>query len=505
MPYPRSRRSIPSIVKALCLVFLAAVVLLIAVVARPISHLGQAAWRDRDDLRPIPPGQVDDASQLNRTVMTIRRISGDMPIAQQQLIQSLKDAKTQGKRVTIAGARHTMGGQTIYKNGLSLDLAPFNQMALNAKTGILTVQSGARWSTVIPYLNQRGYSVAVMQSNNDFSVGGTMNANAHGWQHDRPPFASTVERFRLMLADGRIVHCSRQDNAELFSLVLGGYGLFGIILDVELKVVPNELYSARRSVVSSREYVATYRQQISPDVGMAYGRLSIAPDQFLREAILTRYHTITPKPNAGLDQDLPETPWQLGIARTVFRGSIGNDYGKQLRWQLEKQSGGEAGAQVPRNQILNRSSKLFANRQASTTEILHEYFIPPESLEQFLEKCRAIIPNHRVDLLNVTIRNVYEDQDSFLRYADRELFGLVMLFHQQRTIADDQVMESLSQALVEAALSVGGRYYLPYRLHSTPEQFHRAYPQARRFFELKRRYDPTELFQNQFYVKYGKS
>jgi FAD/FMN-containing dehydrogenase len=386
MTDPRSRRSIPSIVKALCLVLLAAAVLLIAVVARPISHLAQAAWRDRDDRRPIPPGQIDDASQLNRTVMTLRRISGDMPIAQQQLIQSLKDAKTQGKRVTIAGARHTMGGQTIYKNGLSLDLAQFNQMALDVKTGILTVQSGARWSTVIPYLNQRGYSVAVMQSNNDFSVGGTMNANAHGWQHDRPPFASTVERFRLMLADGRIVQCSRQDNTELFSLVLGGYGLFGIILDVELKVVPNELYSAQRSVVSSREYAATYRQQISPDVGMAYGRLSISPDQFLQETILTRYHTITPKPNAVLGQDLSETPGQFGLARTVFRGSVGDDYGKQLRWQLEKRSGGEAGAQVPRNQILNRSSKLFADRQASTTEILHEYFIPPESLEQFLEK-----------------------------------------------------------------------------------------------------------------------
>jgi len=45
---------------------------------------------------------------------------------------------------------------------------------------------------------------------------------------------------------------------------------------------------------------------------------------------------------------------------------------------------------------------------------------------------------------------------------------------------------------------------LPYRLHATPEQFARAYPQSKQFFELKRKYDPEELFQNQFYVKYGK-
>jgi hypothetical protein len=46
---------------------------------------------------------------------------------------------------------------------------------------------------------------------------------------------------------------------------------------------------------------------------------------------------------------------------------------------------------------------------------------------------------------------------------------------------------------------------LPYRLHATPEQFRRAYPQAEEFFALKRKYDPEELFQNQFYRKYGVS
>ncbi len=505
MPYPRSKRSIPSIVKAFGVILFAATTILIAIVARPAAHLAQVAWNDRDETQPIPPGQIDDASRLNRTAMTIRPISGSLAIAQQQLSQALKEANAQGKRVTIAGARHTMGGQTIYPNGIALDMAQFKQMALNTQTGILTVQSGARWSEVIPYLNRQGYSVAVMQSNNDFSVGGTMNANAHGWQQDRPPFASTVERFRLMLADGQIVQCSRQENAELFSLVLGGYGLFGVILDVELTVVPNELYSAQRSIIASRDYTTTYQQQVSPEIGMAYGRLSIEPDRFLREAILTRYRKLATDPRDTLKSDLPKPAWQFNLARSVFRGSVGSDYGKQLRWQLEKHSGGEAGAQVSRNQILNRSSKLFANRNQTTTEILHEYFIPPQSLEQFLEKCRAIIPNHRVDLLNVTVRNVYEDHDSFLRYADRELFGLVMLFHQQRTTADDQIMQGLAQALVEAALSVGGRYYLPYRLHATPDQFHHAYPQARRFFELKRRYDPSELFQNQFYIKYGKS
>ncbi len=102
-------------------------------------------------------------------------------------------------------------------------------------------------------------------------------------------------------------------------------------------------------------------------------------------------------------------------------------------------------------------------------------------------------------------QTIYPDRDTFLRYADREMFGLVMLFHQQRDAASDAKMQDLTQSLIEAALQVGGRYYLPYRLHATPDQFNRAYPQATEFFQLKRQYDPMEVFQNYLYIKYGKS
>ena len=64
-------------------------------------------------------------------------------------------------------------------------------------------------------------------------------------------------------------------------------------------------------------------------------------------------------------------------------------------------------------------------------------------------------------------------------------------------------MQTMTRELVDAVLEADGRYYLPYRLHPTAAQFRRAYPQADAFFNLKRRYDPQELFQNEFYQKYG--
>jgi FAD/FMN-containing dehydrogenase len=498
MPRKLHFASIRDRIKAVLLIFIAATTISLTVIAQPAFHLIKTAWSDRDEILPLPLGTIDDASRLNQSAMKVVKISGNLTTATAQLKNTLQEAKRQGKKVTIAGVRHTMGGQTLFPYGISLDMTQFSQMQLNPTNGVLTVQSGATWSKVIPYLNQQGHSVAVMQSNNDFSVGGTLSANAHGWQHDRPPFASTVESFSLMLADGTVVRCSRQENQELFSLVLGGYGLFGIILEVNLKVVPNELYTAQRTVIPSRDYIKTYRSKVVADTGITYGRLSIAPDSFLQEAILTVYQKIPTNP-----RELPPLEnSESDFARTVFRGSVGNEYGKNLRWQLEKFSGGEAGDKLSRNQILNRPSLLFENHKQAETDILHEYFIPPESLEPFLEKCRQIIPAHGADLLNVTVRNVYPDSDVFLRYADREMFGLVMLFHQQRTATDEAKMKALTQALVEAALAVEGRYYLPYRLHATPEQFRRAYPQATDFFQLKRKYDSNEIFQNGFYTQY---
>jgi FAD/FMN-containing dehydrogenase len=126
-------------------------------------------------------------------------------------------------------------------------------------------------------------------------------------------------------------------------------------------------------------------------------------------------------------------------------------------------------------------------------------------LNDFLRRVREVVPRHGGDLLNVTIRNVYRDDDTFLRYADRDMFAPVMLFNQPRTAAGESTMQELTRDLIDAARDCNGRYYLPYRLHATEQQFQQAYPQAARFFELKRHYDPDEIFQNQFYLRYRAS
>ncbi|HYE59170.1 MAG TPA: hypothetical protein VD948_11720, partial [Rhodothermales bacterium] len=239
-----------------------------------------------------------------------------------------------------------------------------------------------------------------------------------------------------------------------------------------------------------------------PDVAMAYGRLSVHPKTFLDEAILTVFHR---RPARNGRVPALKQPIFVPITRAIFRRSANSDRGKAQRWWVETFVSRFSGLTAfSRNQLLNTSVDVYANHDTTRTDILHEYFVPPAHVGAFASGLRWIVRRHGADLMNVTVRNVYPDRDSFLRYAREELFGFVILFNQPRTAEGDRAMAAMTRDLVDMVLGLGGTYYLPYRLHATREQFRRAYPQAEAFFTLKRRYDPDELFQNQFYLTYGK-
>lgn len=488
--------------RRILLILAACLALLAAGLVRPAYHLLSTALRDAHELEELSAGYVDDASRLNQTeVAEVWQIPVDKDDPEGQIALLLVRAKAEGRRVSIAGARHSMGGHTIYPGGIVVDMLPWNQMELDESREILWVQAGAIWEEVIEYLDQHDRSVAVMQSNNSFSTGGSISVNCHGWQYGQPPIASTVESFRLVQADGTVVRCSRTETPELFSLALGGYGLFGIILDMELRIVPNEPYRLEQYLVPIGQSLETFDRQIKehPDVQMVYARMSIAADNLFREVLVNAFF----REASGEIPPLSK-PGMAELRRSVFRGSAESDYGKKLRWNAETRLQPlVAGRIFSRNQLLNESAEVFQNRSAATTDVLHEYFVPREHVARYVDAMRRIIAKHDPNLLNVTIRAVDEDEDTFLRYADQPMLAFVMLFVQERTRAGEARMQSLTRELIDVAIEHGGRYYLPYRLHATPAQFFRAYPQAHEFFESKRRYDPDELFQNQFYIKYG--
>lgn len=175
---------------------------------------------------------LDDASQLSPTpVWKHEAISAPArPEALQQMLAQLRSAASEGRPVIASAARHSMGGQAIAKDGLTITL---EQEALTAEPEARTykVGGGTRWSQVIRTLDPIGFSPAVMQSNHDFGVAATFAVNAHGWAVPWPGCGSTVQS-RMLAASGEEIECSRTINPETFSAATGGYGLLGIITEL---------------------------------------------------------------------------------------------------------------------------------------------------------------------------------------------------------------------------------------------------------------------------------
>ncbi|MGJ8652324.1 MAG: FAD-binding oxidoreductase [Opitutaceae bacterium] len=477
-----------------------------AFMGRLTFHLTHTALTDVPMSVPLPPGFIDDASRLNLTrVQSIVPIAERVEEAEQQLVQLIQQARQTNQKVAMAGAQHTMGGHTITLDGIIIDTKTFNQMTLDASTQTLQVQSGATWAQVIQYLDAKGFSVQVMQSYNDFCVGGTLSANAHGWQVNHPPIASTVQSFRILLASGEIKNCSRTENAELFSLALGGYGAFGIILDVQLRVIRNTSYHSERCILAPEAFAQHFATQIDekPEVDLFFARLSIETGDFLNEVMVYTFNK-SADPVRRLDQMPPHSAKMERLKRLIIRGSVDSRFGKWVRWESEKFLSEQMGqTSFTRNELLQEGANTIQHYSEKSTSILHEYFVPYAKFNDFVLSLRRIIPQYEVDLLNVTIRDVKTDEDSFLKYAQGPRFAFVLLFEQNRTLAAEQQMQEVTQALIDAALSLEGSYYLPYRLHATNAQFEQSYPMAKDFFQLKEKYDPDSIFENRFLQKYS--
>jgi FAD/FMN-containing dehydrogenase len=438
-------------------------------------------------------GYVNDASCLNRTpVFGIVRIKSAEDVS-----KALKFARDNHLTITAAGMRHSMGGQSFSNNGLVLDMRGFNRLKLDREHKILTAESGATWEQIQKFLDPQGLSLQAMQSINIFTVGGAVSVNAHGIAHRPGPLASTIKSFRIMLDNGEIKTASPTENPELFSMVVGGYGLFGVLLDVELQLVENEVYELKTDYIDYRDFPDYYRQNIAgkDGIGLVFGRLSISPTSYLRETAIHKYS------KTKFSGPVPEMhpPRENWVPRAVINFSKTGGFGRWLRWTLEKHLEPHLHPCISRNEALNQPEPCLVTRNQEMydampylknrlrdTDILQEYFIPPEHMPEFVDGLRSIVKRNGANLLNVTIRIVHKDTITALPYAREDMFAFVLYFNQKLNEKESMVLQKTTADLVDEAISLNGTYYLPYQLYYSPEQLRRAYPEVDRFFRRER-------------------
>jgi FAD/FMN-containing dehydrogenase len=378
----------------------------------------------------------------------------------------------------------------------------------------VTVGSGATWHDIQNAIHPR-FAVKAMQSTDIFTVGGSISVNAHGMDHQAGAIRNSIQSLRVMLADGRVETVSRTENAELFDLVVGGYGLFGVILSAELDVVPNAIYRSERELIPTSALPDRLTRIIAdPSIGLMYTHISTAPGSLLDEALIYTYHHTD---ETGAERAALTEVGSVKMRRLTVNLAKRSTAFRSFKWWAEKNlehraevctvtraqamKDGEA-CLVSRNDPMHDSVPYLRNAMKNDTDILQEYFIPRDRLLPFIDGLRDIVRQHDANLLNASVR-VVGKEDNRLTYAPAPAYSVVLYFNQRTDVEGNARMAKLTSALIDLTQAQSGRFFLPYQLYYSPQQLIAAYPEVRDVFAAKRRWDPDGMFSNTWYERYA--
>lgn len=412
--------------------------------------------------------------------------------------------------VSIAGGRHSMGGQQFGHDCLNIDTRSLCGVTdFDADRGLVRAQAGIQWPMLIRSIrdlnaaSQPQWGIRQKQTGaSELTLGGALSANVHGRGLEMKPFIDDVDSFTMVDHRGEKIECSRQENSDLFRLVIGGYGLFGIIVDITLRL-------ARRSRVQRCVSVETadqilYRFDAAIQGGSLYGDFQFAIDHesedFLYRGIFSHYRTVDSQieiPDNQIYFTAEKWLSLLRLARTerteAYRRYL--EFYMSTNGQFYDSDTHQLSTYVPRY----HDTLIDLPPESQGTEVISELYVPRASFTSFLVQAAEVLRRHHAPLTYGTVRLIRRDDESFLRWAKDDYVCVIFNLLTPETEAGCLRTATAFRALIDVALAMGGSFYLTYHTYATREQLLAAYPELPAFLNYKLRFDPHERFQSTWY------
>jgi FAD/FMN-containing dehydrogenase len=458
----------------------------------------------------ITPPLNDIHSRLNVCEPALYR----RPRSVRELFEVLNLARRRGLSVSVAGGRHAMGGQQFLSGGCVVDMRALNRILdFNQDTGLITVQSGIVWPELMRgYLSlqageQQQWGIRQKQTGADsLTVGGAIAANIHGRGLDCAPFSCDVESMQVITPRGDLVTCSRLLNADLFRMVVGGYGLFGIITAATLRLVRRQKVQRVVALLTLPELMTGIESRIND--GYTYGDFQFATDPnmsgFLRDGIFSCYQPIDNATSMPRDQiRLSRQDWQ----RLLYLGHVNKRQAFLEFSDFYLRSSGQVYWNDTHQLNIylddyHRTLDHHLDSKVPGTEMITELYVPRHRLAGFMDAVRADFLHHDVDLIYGTIRVIKRDEDAFLKWAKEDYACVIFNLHVDH---DEQGMARARHAfrqLIDRAIDFGGSYFLTYHRYADAEQLLHCYPEFPEFLRRKRNWDPDMRLSSNWFQHY---
>mgnify|MGYP000473161030 CR=1 FL=1 len=450
---------------------------------------------DKNFKKVLTNNYINDITQIN-------------PIQVNQIIKphKIEDIVTAIKETTgpisIGGGKFSMGGQTGFENSLHLDMREFNNIiSLNKELKQVTVQAGINWRDLQTRIDKENLSVKIMQTYANFTVGGSISVNCHGRYIGHGPIISSVLELKIISSSGEIIIANRNENQDIFNAAIGGYGGIGVIAEATLQLVDNVKVRRHIAQVEASKYNDFFQNTIKNDSNVIFQNGDLYPPNY--DQVNNVSWKVSDKELTDTTRIRPKDE-NYFLASTLIEFVSWGDFGKWLRSDiLDPLYLGSEKVVWRNNEASYDVAELEPISNGEQTYVLQEYFIPVNNIQSFIPKMKAIYDKFDVNVINVSIRHAHPDKESFLSWAPEEVFAFVIYYKQNTDITSKEIVKQWTIEMTDAIISENGKWYLPYQPHATIEQFNQAYPNAKKYFQIKKQVDSLQRFNNELLDKYN--
>lgn len=462
------------------------------------SHAPQAHGAPRRNTIGLPV--VDDIhGRISRT--WVRGIA--RPRTGDELHGAIAECVANGRSITVAGGRHAMGRQAFGEDALLLDTRGMNHvLGFDRDARTIEVEAGIDWPTLVREIRDRDrdgeppLSIVQKQTGADrMTIGGSVSANAHGRGLSLPPIGSQVESMRVVTPSGRLVRCSRDEESDLFRHVIGGYGLFGAIASVNLRL--EERFRVRRRVEVRGTDGLMEAFEAQRRAGCRFGDFQFAvddrSDDFLHRGVFSCYEPTTEELTLqGLALGVDDWRELLYLAHVDKKRAFELYAGHYLR------SDGQV-YESDTHQLASYQEGYHASIDARTgatchgSEVITELYVERASFEPFMESLREHLQRTNADVIYGTVRLIERDEDAFLAWAREPWVCVILNLHVDHDVQGFEAARRQFRAAIDAALKHGGSFYLTYHDWATAEQLRAAHPAIDSFLAAKTLHDPSDV------------
>ncbi|MBI2922133.1 MAG: FAD-binding oxidoreductase [Planctomycetes bacterium] len=444
----------------------------------------------------------DVHSRLNPTEVS----SVVTPASEEEVRAIVAGARIAGARISVSGGRHCMGGQQFGAGTVHVDGRRLREVrAFDPDRGLMEIGAGATWPAIIEATHEaqpgdgKRWGIRQKQTGaDDLTLGGAISANAHGRGLLMGPLVDDIEDLTIVTPSGVIVRASRTERPELFSLAVGGYGLFGIVVRATLRLGPRRKLRRRVEVVDIDEAMGAVCRRI--DDGCLYGDFQYAidpgDDTFLRRGVFTCYEPVpAATPLGDPDADLTREDWLrlLSLAHTDKAGA----FRAYAQHYLDTRGHVYWSDTMQRSTYIPSYSEFLAEsigREGPESLMITELFVPPAALLDFMKRARAVLRESAVEDIYGTIRAIRPDATTYLPWACGDRACVIFNLRTPHSPEGIDRTRRAARGLIDSALDGGGTFFLAYHRWATREQLLRGHPRLPEFLAAKRRHDPGDLF-----------